>query len=365
MPAFANDSVLPESASRGCFESAVENSADGILVIDNSFNILVFNPKMERLTGWEKEKIIGRKCYEVLHPRDIHGTEICQTRCPMFGKAEGISYFRGTITAREGKPVDAGISYSIVSSPDSELTAVVNIRDITGLAELDELRTALLAGVSHELQTPISIIKAYASTLARSDVSWSQETMREKLKAIEEESDTLSAIVGKLLYTSHLDAGSITLNRFVLDLKKEVKRTTTRFNELTDSHRIEADFPPDWPLVLADPEKIDEILINLIENAIKFSPDGGTIKISGNITDNHVLISVEDEGIGILNEDGERLFERFFRGEASSALSSRGTGLGLHICRSLIEAHGGRITVEGQPGKGTCFTFSLPISRES
>jgi signal transduction histidine kinase len=220
----------------------------------------------------------------------------------------------------------------------------------------------LLARVSHELQTPISIIKAYASTLARRDAHWDEKTFRDKLQAIEEESDRLSGMVSKLLYTSRLEVGEFSLNKLLFDLPNQVQKVARRFAGQTRIHKIETDFPPDFPSVFADPEKIDEVLTNLIENSIKFSTQGGTITIKGEVSDNQVLVTVADEGIGIPLRDHDYVFAPFYRVEYGSAGRVKGTGLGLYICKTLIEAHGGRIWIDSELGKGTRVTFSLPYT---
>jgi len=346
-------------------ESILENSVDGIMTIDPRRRILSFNASMERLTGWKKEEAIGSYCFKILKLRDSQRTNLCQTRCPIAKGIDGFSSLDGIITIKDGQKVDVGMNYSTAHSPSgSLLTTVVNIRDISRLRQVEDMRSALLATVSHELQTPISIIKAYASTLARTDAEWSQQTVMDKLQAIEEESDRLSELVTKILYTSQLETGSLVLNRLVLDLPKEVHKVAKRLGEQTEIHRVEVDFPPEFPPILADPERIVEVLTNLVENAIKFSPQGGAIIIKGKTSGNEVLVTVVDEGIGIPLRDQNRVFDRFYRVEASSARPARGTGLGLYICKSLVEAHGGRIWVESEPGKGSLFTFSLPIGEQ-
>jgi signal transduction histidine kinase len=224
------------------------------------------------------------------------------------------------------------------------------------------MRGALLATVSHELQTPISIIKAYASTLGRPDVQWNEQTVKDKVHAIEEESDRLGELVSKLLYTSRLDSGEFSLNKLLLDLPQEVQKVAKRFTAQAEIHKLEVDFPPDFPPISADPEKVEVVLTNLLDNAVKFSPQGGTIIIKGESSENEVLVTVADEGIGVSLRDRDRVFDRFYRVEDDSTKSTRGTGLGLHICKTLIEAHGGRIWVEGELGRGSRFTFSLPIA---
>jgi len=156
----------------------------------------------------------------------------------------------------------------------------------------------------------------------------------------------------------------LTLNRLALDLPKEARKVAKRLGEQTEIHRIEVDFPPEFPSILADPEKIGEVLTNLGENAVKFSPQGGTIIIKGETSGNEVSVTVADEGIGVPLQDQERIFERFYRVEASLTRPTQGIGLGLYICKSLVEAHGGRIWVESEPGKGSRFTFTLPVGEQ-
>ncbi len=341
-------------------EAIFESSADGIIAIDQDYTILGFNPAMEKLVCRDRDEVIGARCCEILKPKDNQSSEICRDRCPLSSDMKESGNLRCTIAAGNGSFVDVDINYSPSQLQDGRTILVVNVREITSLTEIEDLRSSLLSKVSHELQTPIAIIKAYASTLARPDVRWTQETIKEKLGAIEGESDRLSAIIAKMLFTSRLEAGAVKLNKFVLDLSKEARRIAKRFANITDKHSLEIDFPVEFPFVLADPERIEEVLSNLIENAIKFSPNGGRIVITGNISDNNVLVSVADNGIGIRTEEGEKLFERFYRAEDSAVKSTNGTGLGLYICRLLIEAHGGKISVEGSPGNGACFTFTLP-----
>ena len=346
-------------------ESILENSADGIMTIDPERRILSFNTSMERLTGWKRDEAIGSYCFEMLKLVGNDGADICQTRCPIAKGAEGFFNLDGIITTKDGQKVDVGISYSLVHSSSGELLpTVVNLRDISRLRQVEHLRSMLLATVSHELQTPISIIKAYASTLARPDAQWDRQTINDKLRAIEEESDRLSELVRKLLYTSRLQAGEFSLNRLLLDLPKEVQKVVRRFTGQTEIHKIEADFPPDFPPVVADPEKIEEVLTNLVQNAVKFSPEGGIITIEGEISENEALVTIADEGIGIPLRDQERVFERFYKVEDGSTKSAQGVGLGLYICRTLVEAHGGRIWVESDLGKGSRFTFTLPMAGE-
>ena len=346
-------------------ELILEGSADGILAIDSERRILAFNAALENLTGWSRDEVVGKRCFEVLGLEDDQGANLCQTRCPLLREMTGPSNLDGVITTKDGRRRDVALRYSLPSSGrEASLPVVVNVRDMGRLARVEALNSSLLAITSHELQTPISIIKAYANTLARPDVKWDEETIRDKLRAIEEESDRLSELVSKLLYASRIDSDTILLNRLVLDLPKEVYRVAERLTGPSETHQVEIDFPTDFPPVYADPEKIGDVLTNLLENAVKFSPEGGKIIVRGDVSGDEVLITVTDEGIGIAPQEWELIFNRFYRADDARVRSIQGIGLGLHICKATVEGHGGRIWAHGGPGKGACFSFTLPVAGE-
>jgi len=341
----------------------LENSADAILTLDRERRILTANPALEKLTGLTRTEIIGHYCFEVLRLEDNQGAKLCQIKCPLLQEVSGYYDLEGMLTTRDGHKLDVAIRYSLPhSDSQSSLPVVVNIRDMRRLARTESLSSTLVATVSHELQTPISIIKAYAGTLARPDVRWDEDTIKDKLQSIEEESDRLSELVGRLLYTSRIDGGVIPLNRMVVDIKKEVRKVAKRLTSKSDIHEIDVEFPPDFPPVLADPERLGDVLTNLLDNAIKFSPKGGRITVKGAIGDDEVEITVADEGIGIASGERELIFDRFYRTGDAVVKAVQGVGLGLHICKSIVEAHGGRIWVRSSRGKGSEFTFTLPIA---
>ncbi|NLE95535.1 MAG: cell wall metabolism sensor histidine kinase WalK [Dehalococcoidia bacterium] len=340
-------------------------SADGMLGVDGNHRITVFNPALEHFTGIRREDALGQLCRDVLRVYDNNDNPLCNSGCPLAAGECGTFDIEGTMATTEGHKLGVDLHFAVQCSRSGKLRrAVVNVRDASKLQQVNHIRSVLLALVSHELQTPISIIKAYASTLARSDANWSEELVREKLGAIEEESDRLSRLVSRLLYTTRLEANAVSLNPMLIDLVKESQRVAKRLAELDETHELVVSFPGDFPPVMGDPEKINEVLTNLIENAMKFSPEGGTITVEGTAAGDEVQVSIGDQGIGISEAEQSRIFERFYRVSESGMGTVPGTGLGLHICRILVQAHGGRIWVESRPGEGSRFTFSLPIARE-
>jgi signal transduction histidine kinase len=212
--------------------------------------------------------------------------------------------------------------------------------------------------VSHELRTPVTLIKGYASTLRRDDAKWDKNTISESLTVIEEEADRLSKMIDDLLDASRLQAGGLNLNRGDVSLPSLAKRVAEKFNTQTDQHTIVADFAEKFPVILADETRIEQVVINLVSNALKYAPKG-EIKISGGVRPGQVIICVSDEGPGIEANDLPHIFDRFYR-STKAVKHTKGAGLGLYLARAIVEAHGGRIWVDPKPNSGARICFSLP-----
>lgn len=344
-------------------ESILENSADGIMSIDSFCRILGFNTAMEKLTGYLREEVIDRECLKVLNFRNWEGEKLCLGHCPMLASnTEGTQTIerQGKIQSKDGRDIDVSIKYSLVRGPEGEpINAVANIRDITQDRQLENLRETFLAMLGHELQTPLSIIKGYSSALAEG--KWDRETLDKGLKIIEEESDRLSRVMSRLLLVSRITGGFSPLNMELVNLPNLAGKIVRRRQRLSDLHFFETDFEEGVPPVTADPQMIEEVLDNLVDNAVKYSPAGGKISISVNHDNEVVKVTVSDEGMGISEKGQKHLFERFYRVERGPGQVTKGLGLGLFICKTIIEAHGGAIRVSSREGKGSQFTFSLPI----
>ncbi|HZR97142.1 MAG TPA: ATP-binding protein [Chloroflexota bacterium] len=248
-------------------------------------------------------------------------------------------------------------------------------REIETYRELDRLKSELLQTVSHELRTPLGAIKGFTTTLMEHDRRLSREEKREFLEIIDQESDRLRGLIEDLLDMTKIEAGVLLLDRQAVSVATLVAEAVKAVASHSPEHRFQASVPPDL-YVEVDPRRVRQVLHNLLENAVKYSPDGGTIHVHaargagvGEGADgartpsaDWVVIGVHDQGIGIARQDLAKVFERFHRVDNEVGRKVGGSGLGLAICRGIVEAHGGRIWAESEPGAGSTFSFTLPLA---
>lgn len=227
-------------------------------------------------------------------------------------------------------------------------------------AEVDAMRTEVLAILSHELKTPLAAIKGYVTAMLLDEVSWQEEKRREFLQLIADEVDGLQTMIGEILDTTRIESGLLEIEPQPMRLPHLAREVIDEMQQRTADHRFVLDFPHDFPLIDADPRRIKQVFRNILDNAIKYSPDGGLIVVRGAVRSKDVVVSVADQGAGISPEDMIPLFDKYFRGRSSPGRSVPGTGLGLPVSRSIVEAHGGRIWAESNVGEGTTLHFSLP-----
>jgi PAS domain S-box-containing protein len=346
----------------------LENSADGVMILDANLRILGFNRALERMSGWTVQEALGRYQDEVITWKRVEKRDLKQAmdegwpfRLPADAPLETL-YVEGDLIRRDGINLGIGITYAPLLTPENQLTSIIaNVRDITNFRRAQEMQSVFISTVSHELKTPVALIKGYAGTLRREDVNWDVSVIRNSLEVIEDEADRLTELIENLLAASKLQAQQMQVDLDDAHLDKLAAQVVERFSTQTRSHRFELAFPPDFPVVQADEARIRQVLDNLVNNAIKYSPNGGTITIGGQVDTNEVTIFVRDQGVGISSQDQERIFERFFRVDGALSRSTEGTGLGLYLAKAIVEAHGGRINVTSKPGSGSTFYFTIPL----
>lgn len=339
----------------------LDSVADGILILSADHTIEHCNPALVRMLGVSGEQVRSKKHDEVVHlTRQKEGIALEQAEAGGWPLTPNATlYVEGDLERRGLPPLPVGITYApFFSANGALLNIIASVRDITRFREAEELKSTFISVISHELKTPVALIKGYVSTLRREDAVWDREIVQDSLAVIEEEADRLTELIENLLDATRLQAGVLAINSADVDIAALARRIAERFKTQTSRHTIEVNIPENFPIVLGDEDRLAQVLSNLISNAIKYSPNGGKIRISGKALPEQVVICVSDQGAGIAATDIPFVFERFYRSEDASR-STKGAGLGLYLARAVVEAHGGRIWVDSKPGEGARICFSL------
>ncbi len=343
-------------------DALLDSAADGILILSPGHIIERCNPAFARMLGLPVDQIRGAKHEEIIHwVPGVKGPTLEQAEAGGWPLTPNATlYVEGDIQRPGGLPLAIGITYASLMSPEGVLLNIIaTVRDITRFREAEEIKSTFVSVVSHELKTPVALIKGYVGTLRRTDAAWDREIVEDSLAVIEEEADRLTELIENLLDASRLQAGVLKVNLSDVAVDSLARHIAEKFRTQTTRHTIEVSFPPDFPVILADENRLSQVLSNLISNSIKYSPEGGNIQISGNVRPEQVILCVSDQGPGIAPEDLPHVFDRFYRSVGSSR-TTKGAGLGLYLSRAIIEAHGGRIWVDPKPGEGARICFSLP-----
>jgi signal transduction histidine kinase len=343
-------------------DTLLDSAADGMLILKADNTIERCNPAFARLLGEPMSRILNHPHDEVIHWTHIeNGATLEQAQTigwPLTPNAT--LYVEGDLDRPDQMPLPVGITYAPLLSVKGQLINVIaTVRDITHFREADEIKRTFISVISHELKTPVALIKGYVGTLRREDATWDRAIVQDSLAVIEEEADRLTELIENLLDATRLQSGTISLNRSDVCLEKTSERMVDRFRVQTKRHKIVVDFPPDFPIVMVDEDRIEQVFYNLLSNAIKYSPAGGEIRITGQVRSEHIIICVSDQGPGIAPGDIPHIFDRFYRASEASR-TTKGAGLGLFLSRAVIEAHGGRIWVDPRPDQGARICFSLP-----
>jgi PAS domain S-box-containing protein len=327
---------------------------DGVFLVDRDGVIRVWNPAAQAVTQLTENEVVGRRALDV-----VPGWSEIEHRIPVASGVGG-----GTVRA-ETLPLEIDgrelwLSFSGVGFDEGTVYA---FRDLTEERALEQLKSDFVATVSHELRTPLAAIYGAALTVRRPDLELDDELREHLLGVIADESERLAQIVNDLLLASHLDSGKLHLSIEACDpraLAASVVEATEIYRpevEIT----IEAD--GDLPFVDADPNQLRQVIGNLIDNAVKYSPEGGPVVLRLESHDGLVRLAVSDRGLGIPHHEQRRIFEKFYRLDPDMTRGVGGTGLGLYICQELVRRFGGRIWVESTEGEGSTFYVELPAAK--
>ncbi len=342
-------------------DALLDSAADGMLILNAAQEVERCNIAFEKLYGLPREEIVGKRHEEIIRwrkePQGKTLEESVANGWPLTPNAT--LYVEGDIERPQPAPLPVGITYAPLLSEEKKLrNIIVSVRDITHFRTADEIKATFISIVSHELRTPVALIKGYASTLRRDDARWDKHTINDSLAVIEEEADRLAKMIDDLLDASRLQAGGLSLNQGDVSLPALAARVVERFAPQSPNHRLVTEFPENFPVIMGDETRIEQVLSNLVSNSLKYAP-GGEIKISGAALPEQVIVCVSDEGAGIDVKDLPHIFDRFYR-SSSAVKRTKGAGLGLYLARAIVEAHGGRIWADAGVGAGARICFSLP-----
>ena len=335
---------------RGKLTAILGQMTDGLIMVDHLGIVQMINAASEGMFSVEKGQAIGQSLAGVVRQHQI--VELWgQTQ--ESGEVQSITF---EVSAR--RVYLQGIA--VPMQQELAGNTLLLFQNLTRQRYLETVRQDFVSNISHELRTPLAALKALTETLQESALDDPPAAQR-FIQRIEIEVDSLSQIVSELLELSRIESGRVPLNLRPISAVKIIAPAVERLHLQAERAGLEVsvDCPENLPLVSADPSRLEQVVVNLLHNAIKFTPSGGHIEVNARLAPDAILFSVHDSGIGIAEDDLPRIFERFFK--ADRARSGGGTGLGLAIARHLVEAHGGKIWVESTEGKGSTFSFFIPI----
>jgi PAS domain S-box-containing protein len=328
------------------------NIADGIVAVDREGKVVLWNRAAEQITGVPSAAALGRTPLEVLQ-RELASDD------------EGAPGERLVSVQRGGEEAWLSLTEAVMRDPVGAVSGrIFAFRDVSAERIVEQMKSDFVSTVSHELRAPLTSIYGFAETLLRRDVLFGEPERQTFLGYIASEAQRLTSIVDTLLGVARLEAGDLQVELVPTDLRTVVTEVVTSVRQTSDvnGHKFVLHLPDEPLAASADREKLGQILTNLLDNAVKFSPDGATVTVEAHRRSSHVEVRIVDEGQGIPEAERERIFTKFHRAESSRGTG--GAGLGLFIARGLVTAMGGRIWVDSVEGGGSSFAFELPLARE-
>jgi len=332
------------------FEAILAATADGLIVLDHTGRVELVNPAAASLLGHAVEDLVDT----VVDVQELLGlAEPLEN-----GAAE-------EILLSEPEHCVLMVRMNRIASGDGQPAGhVLSVRDITAEREAAVMKNEFVSMVSHELRTPLTSIKGYVDLIADGDAGEINEVQKEFLTIVQENSNRLVSLINDILDISRIESGRVHLRVDPLDMTEIIQGVADTFRTMADNSDVELMWVAEDPLprAVGDRDRIGQVLMNLVSNAIKYSPGGGSVTIRARQDGEEVVVSVLDTGIGISPEDQEKLFTKFYRVDSSLTRDIGGTGLGLSICKSVVELLGGDVGCESEAGEGSTFWFSLPIA---
>jgi len=333
----------------------------GVLAVDQDLTVIDINRTAEHMTGYARKEAIGKPCAKVLRG------EMCETRCPLrkvMNTEKREIYAETLIQDKEGRKFPVRVVTKALFDESGKLLGGVEVfHDITEIKTLERERSNILSLFAHDMKSPLVSIQGFILRLQKKIDELTRKRQFEYLEIIRTEAQKLENLMNEFLEFSKLQQGIIQLDLSATDLDKEIMELIQAYEAKFNERGVKLAFLSDekTPTITADSKKLRRVFENLLENALKFSLSRGVVSVELKQTDLEIMVFVKDQGIGISQEDLPYIFDSFYKGHGSE--NHTGYGLGLAGVRSIVEAHGGRVLVSSEPGKGTVFTVALPIRR--
>jgi len=351
------------------WEAIFSNVEEGVYISDSNKRTITMNGACEIMSGWDEKEAAGRSYHEVFscHDNQGHYYPDFDPVEKVYQSLEPIHYDEHLHTSRDGSERWVGVSYTPILDSEHLVQCVAVIRDITSLKEIEVAKSEFVSIASHELRTPLTVINGYLSLLLSGDlgdISDASKRMQhlQVINKIYNETRRLTALVEELLNVTRIEEGRIKLNLREVYLSEVIREVVSEFEPLVQRQNsvLQANFAGEEKPIVGDCDKIKQVLVNLVDNAIKYNPPQVKINIKIRPYNDRVEVTVEDNGVGIPAALQGRIFSKFQQVPGSYTKENKGSGLGLFIAKSLVELHHGSIELRSTPGKGSEFIFSLP-----
>jgi PAS domain S-box-containing protein len=349
-----NHRLYGRTLERAQLSDMLEHTSDGVLTVDHRGRIAAWNPAMESIVGFAEAEALGRRC------EDLLGLEVLEL--PSAVDAPDLGLLETVVRTKDGSHKELHVRTSAIrdhaGAPGSH---IVIVRDATAESRAEKIKRDFVSMVSHELRTPLTPLKGFLKSMLDGSVDDSPEARHEYYRIMLRQAERLERLLGDLLDASQIEAGGLVVDPQPFALDRVVERQVSEFSEQHRDRAVTLDGTEGSVLAFADPFRVEQVLLNLLSNAGKYSRPGAPIEVCVTSRGPMAIISVRDYGDGIPERQRDRIFERFFRLDDDSSRQSPGTGLGLFIARTLVETMSGSIWLASEIGAGSTFSFSVPV----
>jgi PAS domain S-box-containing protein len=348
------DRLYREAREQAQAARVLGSIGDGVVLVDDAGVVQLWNPAAEAITGLPRDAVVDRLLREVIPGWSAVADSLGAASDPASSSA------RATTLPIDIAGREVWLSIRAVGFAEGTVYA---FHDLTEERRLEQLKADFIATVSHELRTPLAAVHGAAKTLLRDDVDLGHDVSRQLLGLVSDQSDRLARMVEDILLASRLESPELELAREHVDVGDLAADAVAGARvQASEQLTLELAVAPSVPAVAADRDKLRQVLVNLVANAVKYSPDGGRVAVEVKPEDGHVAVVVRDEGLGIAPSEQSLIFEKFYRADANMTRGVSGSGLGLYISRELVQRMGGTISVESEPGEGSTFVVTLPAA---